>query len=82
MKFVVSSTSGGYRKQPCDEAIRGSIERENKIYSDANADVWFVEINTLEELIKFYEENGDIIIKDCFWNKSYTEIEIYDDYRE
>lgn len=81
MKFVVSSTSGGYREQPCEEAKRGSIERENKIYS-ATADVWFVEINTLEELIKFYEENGDIIIKDCFWNKSYTEIEIYDDYRE
>lgn len=81
MKFVVSSTSGGHKEQPCEEAKRGSIERENKIYS-ATADVWFVEINTLEELIKFYEEYGDIIIKDCLWNKSYTEIEIYDDYRE
>ena len=82
MKFVVSSTSGESREQPCEEAIRGSIERENKIYNKSTVDVWFVEINTLEELIKFYEENGDIIIKDCFWNKSYTEIEIYDDYRE
>lgn len=82
MKFVVSSTSGGYREQPCEEAIRGSIEIENKIYNKSTVDVWFVEINTLEELIKFYEEYGDIIITDCLWNKSYTEIEIYDDYRE
>ena len=81
MRFVVSSTSGGYREQPCEEAIRGSIEADIKVYGDT-VDVWFIEINTLEELVKFHEENGDIIIKDCLWNKSYIEIEIYDDYRE
>lgn len=82
MKFVVSSTSGGYREQSCEEAKRDCIERENKIYNQSTIDVWSVEINTLEELIKFYEKYGDIIIKHCLWNKSYKEIEIYDGYRE
>lgn len=44
--------------------------------------VWMIEINTLDELMKFYEKYGNIIIQDCIWNKSYKEILIYDDYIE
>ena len=43
---------------------------------------WFIEINSLEELMKFQKVQGDIIIKKCWENSSIKEIEIYDGYRE
>ena len=43
---------------------------------------WYVIINTLEELIKFYEKYGDLIISQNWDNKEEMQIEIYDDYRE
>jgi hypothetical protein len=44
--------------------------------------VWSVEINNLDELMEFCNKYGDVVIKNCMWNKTYKEIEIYDDYRE
>lgn len=85
MKFIVHSTSGGWKEKPCEEAVRDSIITEYQVGKEIirnPKDVWSIEINTLEELIDFFERNGDIIIKDCFWNRSLREIEIYDDYRE
>ena len=44
-------------------------------------DAWYYEINSLEELIKFSEKHGDIIISSH--NASVTPtLEIYDGYRE
>ena len=45
-------------------------------------DVWFVEINTLDELMKFCDKYGDIVITNSIRNETYKEILIYDDYIE
>ena len=56
---------------------RGYITRDNGMI-----DVWTVEINTFDELIKFYDKYGDLVIGKCMWNEAYNEILIYDDYIE
>lgn len=56
---------------------KGWIVRDNGLI-----DVWSVEVNTLDELVEFYNKYGRLVIKDCMWNEAYKEIEIYDDYRE
>lgn len=44
---------------------------------------WCIEINSLEELLKFQSECGKgLIISPHCLNDSYYEIEIYDDWRE
>jgi hypothetical protein len=45
-------------------------------------DAWFVEINTLEDLLILNAEEGQIVIGHCYDNKEVPQIEIYDDYRE
>ena len=45
-------------------------------------DVWSVEIDTLDELMKFCNKYGSIVIGDYMLNKAYKEILIYDDYIE
>ena len=45
-------------------------------------DNWYIKINTLEELIDFYNQYGDLIISKNWDNKKEMQIEIYDDYRE
>lgn len=56
---------------------KGWIVRDNGLI-----DVWSVEVNTLDELVEFYNKYGRLVIEDCMWNEAYKEIEIYDDYRE
>lgn len=67
MKFEVTRTSGG-EESPCDEAF---VDGKN----EWNEDLYFVEFNTIEELVEFTNKYGKIILKDDW-------IEIYDDYRE
>jgi hypothetical protein len=43
---------------------------------------WYIKINTLEELIDFYNQYGDLIISQNWDNEKEMQIEIYDDYRE
>lgn len=43
---------------------------------------WFVDINTLEELTKFVDKNGRVIIEEHMSNPDYYELTIYDDYIE
>ncbi len=43
---------------------------------------WFLEINTLEELLDFKNKYGQIIILESWYNPDIVELEIYDDYRE
>lgn len=43
---------------------------------------WFIDINTLEELLAFRNKYGDVIITRAWDNKNIYELEIYDDYRE
>lgn len=55
---------------------RGLIQRE---FTDND---WFIDINTLDELLKFKDKYGSIVIEDSFENKSITSLEIYDSHRE
>lgn len=48
---------------------------------EENRDAWSIEINSLEELMKFYNKYGAIIISEDLFCKSSC-LEIYDDYRE
>jgi|GEM_PF-4960249 len=43
---------------------------------------WFMKINTLEELMEFYKEYGDVVIRTNWGNEDITELIIYDDYLE
>lgn len=53
-----------------------------KIARDFDAIGWFIEINTLEELLKFREKYGDLVLTKHYLNPEIVEVEIYDDYRE
>jgi len=58
------------------KVYRGGISRR---VEDISA--WCVEINTLEELMKFYSKYGSLIIESNMWSGD-PGIEIYDGYRE
>lgn len=75
MKFVVTRTSMWRNEKPCRKTKKRIIE---------GYVMWTIEINTLDELIKFMKENKyDLVIKDPLEEEiPYYEIEIYDDYRE
>lgn len=86
MIFEISRTSEYYvpsNNPPCDGCIETSVEltwkRELK-------KVYVKEINTLEELMHFVENEGEgkivILPKGRYNDCGYPEIEIYDDYRE
>lgn len=55
----------------------GHIQRDY-----GTVDVWTIEINTLEELMKFINKYGSVVIGDNYQNENYKEILIYDDYIE
>jgi hypothetical protein len=56
---------------------------ENRyIKRDFESTGWFIDLETLEDLIKLKNEVGDIVIQSSFQNEEITEIEIYDGYRE
>jgi hypothetical protein len=53
------------------------------IKRDFEEEAWFIDIETLEDLIKLQNEvKQELIIGKCFWNDEIQSIEIYDDYRE
>jgi hypothetical protein len=53
------------------------------IMRDFNESAWYINFNTLEELIEFKNEVGtELILSDSIYEKSVSSIEIYDDYRE
>ena len=78
MKFEVTRTSmllGTVDDgKPCEEAI---LEEEKHRLAH-----WTVEINNLNELIKFCGKYGETIIKAPQKDDPYPILEIYDDYRE
>jgi hypothetical protein len=47
-----------------------------------DAEGWFVEIETLDDLMRLVDRNGSIIVNRAWDNDSVRTIEIYDDYRE
>jgi hypothetical protein len=62
MKYRISRASDYSGNSPCPSAIK-----EDGSY--------FITINTLEDLMKFVKENGEIVLDD-------ESIKIYDDYLE
>ena len=57
---------------------RGYITRDREL-----VDEWGIEINSLEELMKFQEAVGEALVLRTSWIDNKTPcIEIYDDYRE
>ena len=91
MEFVLSRTSA-YRSDNVDELkiddkkykvkIKKIVYKNKK--EDMHFDVIVIEINSLEELMEFQKDYGDIVILDYDYDydKNLKEIEIYDDYRE
>lgn len=76
MNFIIRRTSS-YTKKPCREAYKDTMRTgygEREIYR--------INVNSLEQLIKLVEKYGDIIIGPHYMNKNEMNIEIYDDYRE
>jgi len=51
------------------------------IKRDFEDEGWFIEINSLEELMKFHEKYGNLVINSDY-SSSISTLEIYDDYRE
>lgn len=80
MKFMLYRTSGSFSDKPHPKAELMEFEgRKNP--------QWAIEINTLEELIEFLEDEstgGRIIIEESFRSECPDNrmIEIYDTYRE
>lgn len=67
MKFIVTRTSQWDDEKPCENA---KLNNEVNLWDDKQ---WYIEINTIEELMAFKREVGvPIIIRD-------NSIEIYDD---
>lgn len=56
----------------------GYIQREYHNYDNG----WFIEVNSLEDLMNFNEKYGDIILRKCWDNENINEIEIYDSIRD
>ena len=70
MKFIVTRTSQWDNEKPCKNA---KLDYEVNLWGDKQ---WYIEINTIEELMAFKREVGVPIIIGS------NSIEIYDGYRE
>lgn len=73
------------KKLKQDWFARGTEHSVNKIGIIRrldDADVWYIKIRTIKELIKFRDKYGSIIISSYYCNRDIPSIEIYDDYRE
>ena len=71
MEFRITRTSQWDDEKP--KEVKGIYKKDG---------YWYVKIDTLEELIDFYNQYGDLIIQQDWHNKKEMRIEIYDNYRE
>ena len=81
MKFVLSRTSSGDVNVD-DNKYKVTKTQEYDEWLEKYIDKYFIEINSLEELMEFQKGYGKIIIMDNRYGGEMKEIEIYDDYRE
>ena len=77
MKFVVTRTSLWKDQKPCRDAVKKEVtlSKPNK----GTIDVWIIEIRDLEDLMKFYNKYGNIVIRKSRYKELPVAIEIYDD---
>lgn len=82
MKFLVSRTSEWNRTvQPCDGAVNLNPD------ADCWNSIWELEVNSLDDLWKFVDTNGDIVLSrgsqsEIDAGETRLQLEIYDGYRE
>lgn len=81
MEFVLSRTSSGDVNVD-DKKYKVTKTQEYDEWLEEYIDKYFIEINSLEELMEFQKGYGKIIIMDNRYGGEMKEIEIYDDYRE
>lgn len=87
MEFMISRASQWNDKKPLkDKRVYSKVIPKYKNvdgeYSKETKRAWFIEINTLEELIDLYKLEGDLIIQKNWLNNDYIYLTIYDDYIE
>ena len=84
VKFRIRRVSGNYYKseKPCEGAYLDEVVKdENDSEYDKNC--WAIDIDTLEDLIKLAEKEGQLIISaGCPESNDLPDIEIYDTWRE
>lgn len=59
---------------------RGGVQGIKRRLEDRIA--WFIDIDSLNALMAFYEEHGDLVITGAVGNDEHPALEIYDGYRE
>jgi hypothetical protein len=78
MKFLIRRASRWMNEDVLvDEAKRDVIN-----YDGGTKNAYSIEIDTLEELIDFYNKYGNIVIRENIFDRESIEILIYDDYIE
>lgn len=83
MKFEISRVSEWHDKSPCEEAYSQEVEFFAYEGEPNPQTVWFIDINTLEELMAFCTKYGDLVLRPSTWRiADVPSLEIYDDYRE
>lgn len=81
MEFIVSRSSVYDNNiKPCDGAKQDIVRVVKTIRGNLEKKYWSIEINSLEDLIKFIDTYGDVVLLEN--SDGYYEIEIYDNYRE
>ena len=78
----VSEEAPGYYKAKLNPNNFNFREEDGKFKCDFYKNLWTIEINSLEDLMKLYDKYGDLIIQDSIWCENIPEIKIYDDYIE
>lgn len=87
MKFIVNRASIWSNARPCWEAVPETISY-NSCGKQREENVWVVELGNLNELMKFKEKYGNLVVGDRIFGFGtekevhYDTITIYDDYLE
>lgn len=86
MKFIITSTSGPYTHILPDYYIEilseNMIQVKTKDYDNILGKINYIEVESLEELMKVMKLTDDLIVSKTNIEGYDGEIEIYDDYRE
>lgn len=80
MLFQVTRTSHWSDEKPCEDCFPIKLKLNSE---DVYRDCWGIELNTIEELMKFKDSVDEaLILRTSYVDDNIPCIEIYDDYRE
>lgn len=81
MKFQIKRSSLRKDEKPCEDCEQE--EYVDTYHPTSKRKRWVMEINSLEDLIKFKNEQGTLILNESFHHEDKIDsLEIYDDYIE